>query len=164
MAEALEWMDQGKEWDEEADVGLDDIVRSLAIPVARDWQGYNIGGAERWTGGLDDTPKSLYRALFLFKPKAVDFSDMYKPFLFGVMSPCGRFSVSFELWKYEFTLRFWVREKSDVSGSRHGVICGAPSSDNGVACSSDEGTQWFEMVRKAVSTELDVYGGNSFRV
>lgn len=116
------------------DCELDESLQSFVQPMPEDWRGFACGGAADF-----DTSKALYRALFLFKPSNIDFSDMYKTHLFGVVSLDGRFAVWIELFKYELGLYFYCRDKSDIEGQSHFVQSGYPDSDNGIRCSSQEG-------------------------
>src|SRR3990167_3621736 len=82
---------------------LDKVFRSC-IEVG--WPKEGAKYASCGSANVEDTPRALYRLLFLCKPKQVDFSDMYKNCLFGFFSTDRRFFVSVELFKYEVGLYF----------------------------------------------------------
>lgn len=112
---------------------------------------------------LGDTPKALYRVLFLFKPDGVDFSEMYKTQLLIFSDPTETYVATFELFKYEAALYFAAR-KEQVEGSGSAVIAGMPGADNGVRMASPEGKRWCEMLQRVLEHEWMVYGGNDFIV
>ena len=109
------------------------------------------------------TPDALYRLLYLIRPVSVDFSDMYKSGLFLFRSVDKRFLVSVYLFKYELGLYFYC-PKEAMSDKSNIVIAGMPGSDNGMQCTDPDGIAFFEMVKKAVTQEWMVYGGNNFSV
>ena len=145
-------------WDEYEDAD----IRYFLMECFRKYEGptglYACGSAE-----LPDTPKSLYRALWLFGPKNVDFSDMYKTCVFKSVSPCKRFCFHFDLYKYEAGLYFYCHK--DVFESKNiGIVGGAPGTDNHWRCTDKVGNLWFEVAKMALEFEYEVYGGNDFSV
>jgi len=117
-------------------------------------------------GGYSPTAHSattLYRALWLFKPCEVDFSDMYKCPLFTVATRDRRFVISFEFFKYELGMYFYAY-RAAVGGSLHAFQCGVPGADNGTSCTDPEGKRFFEAVTKAIEKTHHVYYGNNFEV
>ncbi len=115
--------------------------------------------------GLPDTPKSLYRALYLFEPNDVDFSDMYKSKILNVVSPHGDYAARLYLFKYELSLYFYCRERLITkTKDDHGIRCNIPGADNSLACSGPVGNLWFEVLVAALNREWDVYCGNDFMV
>ena len=151
------------DWEEETDTFIEVLKR-----VAK-WHDYRNGQRPIATfscGGhkFDDTPKSLYRALYLFRPGEVDFLDMYKTgTLIHICSSCYRFCVSLELHKYEFAAYFECAEEFKI-GQPKMIQGGWASCDNGVKCNSDLGNKWFDTVVKALEYKLMVYSGNNFEV
>jgi hypothetical protein len=147
------------------DISLDDLFgECFAVLVmgenTKDLKGYRCVGFD-----IEDTPKALYRALYLGKPNKVDFSDMYKTgMLFGFRSPCGNFFATIELFKYEFGVYFYCKNKEDIGGQAHGVQGGWPSCDNGIYCKNPSGQLWFDVLKMALEYEHDVYSGNNFKV
>lgn len=113
----------------------------------------------------EDTAASLYRLLWLCKPKEpIDFSDMYKRrvLLFGSVD--RRFYVEAYLYKYELALYFYApKELCDTSGAS-GLIGGFPGADNGISCTDADGLAFFKMATDVLNTPHLVYGGNNFEV
>jgi hypothetical protein len=110
-----------------------------------------------------DTTTCLYRALFLFGPKVVDFSDMYKTSLFCIVSPDDRFLVQFYLYKFELGLYFFC-DKESLEDDGRMCIAGMPGVNNGLRCTDPAGQLFFEVVKQLVETEHEIYGGNNFSV
>jgi hypothetical protein len=129
----------------------------------------DCGSAGRWDGKIkiSDTPRGLYRLLYLVRPKKVDFSDMYKSEMFRFFSKDLRFMVIVYLFKYELSLYFYCRAdlvEDKQAGQAIRVIAGAPGSNNGLRCTNEEGRKFFEMVARAAKFKWMVYGGNDFEV
>ena len=150
-------------WENGTD-GADDLFRKLYR-----WHDYRDGPREVGTvdcGGhcFDDSPKTLYRALYLLRPSHVDFADMYKTgSLIDFVSPCNEFMISLQLFKYEFQAYFSCAE-NHARGQLHGVIGGWADADNGVSCGSELGNKWFDIAVRAIERRWDVYRGNNFMV
>lgn len=119
---------------------------------------YDAGSAE-----VKDTPKVLYRALWLLGPKGLDFDDMYKNLIFVFATPDNRFSVRVEFYKYEVGLYFCA-PKDCIAGSGRGVVCGFPGVDNGWKCSDELGRLFFEVSAGLLNSEHTIYAGNDFKV
>jgi hypothetical protein len=119
----------------------------------------NFGGHE-----FADTPRSLYRAFYLFEPEVADLSDMYKTgTLVDFCSPCGQFTCSFQLHKYAACVRFYCAQEY-IEGTPTLCQGGWADCDNGLRCSSEFGMRWFHLAVKALEREWDVYPGNNFVV
>jgi hypothetical protein len=154
---------------ERDDMGADpdDVFRecfkTIEMPIpndAEDLKGFACGSAS-----LDDTPRALYRLLYLAKPASVDFSDMYKSGgLFVLASPDRSFFASVETYKYELGLYFYAKDKSAIGGEGTGIIGGWPGADNRRHVSDPIGAKFFDVLLKAVNREWDVYSGNNFKV
>lgn len=117
-------------------------------------------------GGLKfvDTPRALYRILYLSKPHAVDFSDMYKSgSMIDLCSPDYRLCASFRLWKYEACIYFSAALEL-VTGQPSIVLGGWPWCDNGTKCCDALGQRWFWLLERALDREWSVYPGNNFTV
>lgn len=162
FSEGYDW---AAHWErDEFGAGPEDLFKSVYL-----WHDYRLGNREVPAvscGGhsFEDTPKSLYRALFLLKPSEIDFSDMYKTgTLIDVVSPCKQFVISLQLWKYELAMYFRCA-KEYAAGQRSGIVGGWADCDNGVKCSSELGNKWFDVAVKALEREWTVYGGNDFCV
>jgi len=164
----LEMMDESFDWEawEKGEDG--DSFRTVLKRIAK-WHDYREGNRPVGTtscGGyqFNDTPKSLYRALYLFSPAEVDFSDMYKTgTLIQICSPCYRFCASLELHKYEFAAYFGCATELAV-GRSEAIRGGCATADNGVKCNSDLGNKWFDLIVKVLEHKFMVYSGNSFEV
>ena len=137
------------------------------------WHDYRKGNRANKTVdcgsvGFEDTPKTLYRLLWLFQPDHVDFSDMYKTgTLLDFTDPEEKFVCSFQLYKYEAAIYFACPREfliDEQEGQALRISCGVPGADNGVRCSDPVGNLFFEVAIMALNFEHDVYGGNDFKV
>lgn len=160
LAEDFNW----EAHEESADTyeSLDDLFRAcckVGAPSEEDCKKFAACGSVR----IEDTPKALYRLLYLLRPAAVDFSDMYKTRLFSFSSSDGRFWVDVDLFKYEVGLYLYAPKES-VVGRGSGIIAGYPGADNGRNIGDEDGQRFFEMVKMATNFQWMVYGGNDFEV
>lgn len=113
---------------------------------------------------VENTPDALYRLLYLVQPKEpLDFSSMYKGFLFGFFSADKRFLVAVHFFKYEIGLYFYAPRET-IAGKGYGVVAGHPGADNGWRLVDEDGKAFFEMIVKAANHTWEVYPGNSFEV
>lgn len=113
---------------------------------------------------IKDTPESLYRVLFLFRPSAISFGDMYKTTLFTLVSPDYSLVAEIDLFKYELGVYFQA-SREHISGTRqHAVQGGAPGIDNGIAVQSETAKAWCSFLVELVQRKWMVYGGNDFEV
>jgi len=162
-----ELMSPDYDWEENntiEDVDLEDLFRECFL-VFTTKEVTGLKGFRCVGFSIEDTPKALYRALYLGKPSEVDFSDMYKTgMLFGFKSPCGYFFSTIELFKYEFGVYCYCKAREDIGGLAHGVQGGWPSCDNGTHCKNPVGQLWFGTLKLALEYEHDVYPGNDFKV
>lgn len=111
-----------------------------------------------------DTPRALYRLLFLAQPTQVDFSDMYKSeSLFALTSPDHRFVADPQFYKYALMLSFSA-QKDFVTGRPHTVQGGMPGIDNGIRSGSPVLTEWCDLLKVCLDHAWLVYGGNEFEV
>lgn len=136
------------------------------------WHDYRKGNRTNKTvdcgsAGFEDTPKALYRLLWLFQPDHVDFSDMYKTgTLLDFTDPDELFLCSFQLYKYEAALYFGCPREFLIDkqeGQALQIRCGVPGADDR-RCSDPLGNLFFEVATMALNFEHDVYGGNDFKV
>lgn len=153
---------------DELDRGIDDIFRQCYR-----WHDYRQGNRLKPTHGcgsvkFTDTPKALYRILYLVKPSFVDFSDMYKTgTLIDLTDPEQRFLCSFQLCKYEASMWFSCPKEflvDDQEGQGFRISCGVPGVDDGTRCSDPLGNLFFEVATMALNFQHMVYGGNDFSV
>lgn len=123
-----------------------------------------VGTAECGSVAIKDTPRGLYRLLYLTGPKALDFDDMYKTGgLICLCSPDYQFVASAELWKYELALRF-DSTRENIEGRLSAIQCGVPGSNNGVRVASPLLKQWCDTLSLCLKTKWNVYYGNNFVV
>ena len=145
------------------DICLDDLFRecfSVFTVLGSDKKGFSCTGFD-----VKDTPKALYRALYLGLPDKVDFSDMYKSgTLFGFESKCENFFSAIVLYKYEINVYNYCKNREDIGGQPHCIQGGWASCDNGIYCISNVGKLWFEVLKIALETEWEIYSGNHFEV
>ncbi len=113
---------------------------------------------------LKNTPKALYRAMFLFQPARVSFKgEMYKGTLMTLVSPGYELVASVEFFKYELAIYFSAA-KEHVEGRPSDIVCGIPGFDNGVRCKGEVAPAWFGLITELLDREWCVYGGNDFCV
>lgn len=131
---------------------------------------YNLGNRKVGTvpcGSfeIEDTPKSLYRLLFLARPESVKFSTMYKSeSLFALTSPDGEFVADIQFYKYELGVYLSAEPKHVDQSKRSGIIGGMPGCDNGEKIQTPELKAWADLLKKCLSSKWLVYGGNDFEV
>lgn len=123
-----------------------------------------VGTTECGSVSIKDTPRGLYRLLYLSRPKGLDFDDMYKTGgLICLCSPDYQFVAEAELWKYALALRF-LSTSEHITGRRSSVQCGVPGVGNGIEASSPLLKQWCDTLVLCLRTRWDVYPGNNFTV
>jgi len=112
----------------------------------------------------EDTPKGLYRLLYLLEPEAVDFSSMYRGQLFAFASADDRFLVKVFLFEYELGLYFLAPEETIDRSEAACVPAAWPGADNRIRCTDPAGVAFFDVVRKMVEREYEVYPVGDFKV
>jgi hypothetical protein len=122
-----------------------------------------IGTRDCGSVKLADTPKSLYRCMFLFRPERVSFQAMHKRGLLTLVSPDYKLVASIEFFKYELGLYFSATPEH-TTGRGSTVINGGPGADNGVQPHGDVAVAWFGLLRELLDREWEIYGGNNFVV
>ncbi len=158
--EQFDW----EQWYKTNGASPDEVFRRVAK-----WHDYRKGNRPVGTGPcggheFEDTPKALYRALYLLRPETLDLSDMYKTgTLIDFCSPCYRFECSFQLFKYEACVYFGCAQEF-AEGRLSGVQGGWASCNNGVTCNSELGKKWFDVMVKSLERPWAVYPGNDFKV
>ena len=114
---------------------------------------------------VEDTPKALYRLLFLLQAKEpYEFRQMYKGCFASFFSADKRFLVAVHFFKYEIGLYFYCPKEAWKAEHGGVVVAGWPGADNGWHCTDEDGLAFFAMVTKAVNSVWDVYPGNDFKV
>ena len=122
-----------------------------------------VGTYECGSVRLESTTNSLYRALFLFKPKRVSFTSMYKDTLLVLASPDYNLVASLEFFKYELAIYFSA-SKENVAGRGSNIISGLPGAHNGVTYKGEVPAAWFGLLTDLLNHKWMVYGGNDFEV
>ncbi len=153
--------------DPEREYDLREFLKHSGIVRIHDYQTMGarpVGTYDCGSTRLKDTPKSLYRAMFLFEPERVSFKgEMYKGSLLTLVSPGYQLVASLEFYKYELAIYFSAT-KEHVEGRGSNIVCGLPGSDNGVRFKGEIAQAWFGLITGLLDREWDVYGGNNFAV
>jgi hypothetical protein len=135
------------------------LVHDYETKGARPIGTYGCGSVK-----MENTPASLYRALFLFAPERVSFKDMYKNSFLTLVSADYSLVASIEFFKYELAIYFSAT-REHISGTRgSSIIAGAPGSDNGIWYQGAAAEAWFGLLTKLLQRKWMVYGGNDFEV
>ena len=150
-----------KHWEKDGADSIEDefrnCVKLAAPPVEGDY--HDCGSCKP-----SDTPKGLYRLLYLLAPKAVDFSSMYRGKLFSFLSTDERFLVKVFLFEYELGLYFLAPDETIDKNEAVCVPAAWPGADNRIRCTDPVGVAFFEMVKRIVEHEYDVYPIGDFKV
>lgn len=114
---------------------------------------------------FEDTPKSLYRFLYLWEPKDIDFSDMYKSRV-AVIRIHKKGVVRLALYKYELAAYLFVTPDQIRQRREHDIeiSCGVPGFENEALIEDSEVYKEFQIFRGLLEMEHDVYPGNDFVV
>ena len=111
-----------------------------------------------------DTPRGMYRLCYLLEPKAVDFSNMYRGDLFSFVSVDERFMVKVSLYEYELGLYFLAQEELIDKSEEVCVPSAWPGADNKIRLIDPVGIDFFEMIKKIVEYQFEVYPVGDFKV
>ena len=122
-----------------------------------------IGTIDCGSVRLADTPRALYRAMFLFEPEGLSFKSMYKGELLCLVSPDYNLVATLEFFKFELAVYFSASQ-DQIEGKGSRVVSGLPGSDNGIRFKGAITKSWFQLVQTLLDREWDVYGGNHFTV
>ena len=113
-----------------------------------------VGTLACGSAAVDDTPKALYRLLYLLEPRSVDFSEMYKSDgVIEIHSPDYQFCAAVQFYEYKLGLYFHCAVEH-----RGGM------SECVQDCISELGQRWYEVLVECLNHELSVYPGNDFVV
>lgn len=126
---------------------------------------------------FSDTPKCLYRFLYLWEPPVLDFSDMYKSTI-AVIDLNGAAVAKLAFFKYELAAYFYVPEGDIIVKPVRAIAtpAGPLFISSGIPGIEDddeyrpqlvEGSKAEEEIQAFITLlkmELDVYPGNNFRV
>lgn len=111
-----------------------------------------------------DTPRALYRLLFLVQPPHVDFSSMYKSeALFALCSPDYHFVAHPQFFKYKLAMYFSASAEH-VEGRKKAIQSGMPGYDNGMRAKTPELRAWCALLQRCLERTWAVYPGNNFEV
>lgn len=142
-----------------------ELVPSLYLIHDYDTQGNRLVGTYPCGSvRLTDTPASLYRALFLFRPERASFKDMYKNAFLTLVSPDYHLVATLEFFKYEMAIYFEASREYVSGTSQSPIISGLPGSDNGIQYNGEYPEAWFGLLRELLTRKWMVYGGNDFEV
>ena len=113
---------------------------------------------------VEDTPRGMYRLFYLLEPKGISFSNMYRGELFSFVSADERYLVKVSLFEYELGLYFLAQE--DLIDKSEGVCVPSawPGADNKVRLIDPVGIDFFEMIKKIVEQQFEVYPVGEFKV
>ena len=132
-------------------------------PIIKDTKGQQL--LHVTSIAFKNTPKSLYRFLYLWEPKNIDFSDMYKSGL-AIIRIHKKGVVILSLYKYELVARLFVTSDEIKPRKRYGIEIksGVPGVDNeGLKADSEVGKE-FKIFKGLLEMKHDVYPGNEFKV
>ena len=129
---------------------------------------------KKWKGWIsvkstrfENTPKSLYRFLYIWEPEEINFSDMYKSTL-SLIDLDGKAMVALVLFKYELAAYLHV-PPSDVVPKVEveyeiEISCGIPGVDEEKLVEKSTANELFDEFINLLEREHDVYPGNNFKV
>ena len=153
--------DWEKHWENDDAESIEEEFRKCVRVVVPNVTGnYHDCGSYK----MGDTPKSLYRLLYLLEPEAVDFSSMYRGEVFALVSTDERFLIKVSLFEYELGLYFLAPEETIDRSEAACVPAAWPGADNRIRCTDPIGIDFFDMVRKIVEHVYDVYPVGDFKV
>ena len=148
-------------WDKDDAEGIEDEFRKCVKVITPEEGGdYHDCGSYK----AEDTPKELYRLAYLLEPDAVDFSNMYRGQLFAFASVDERFLVKVSFFEYELGLYFQAPGETIDRSEAVCVPAAWPGADNRIRCTDPTGIAFFDMVRKIIEHEYDVYPVGDFKV
>ena len=129
----------------------------------------DVKGKGHWVSvrskALSDTPKCLYRFLYIWEPKKIDFSDMYKSSI-ALIDLEEKAIVKLALFKYELAAYLYVPPEDVLPREVHAIeiSCGIPGVDEEELTKESKANEVFQDFIDLLEQEHDVYPGNFFRV
>lgn len=113
-----------------------------------------------------DTPKSLYRFLYIWEPKQVDFSDMYKCTFAIIDLGIGIGIMYLNLFQCELAAYYYVPPSELKPRPVYAIeiSSGIPGTEDVEFIEGSKVIEEFEAVITLLEQEHDVYPGNNFRV
>ena len=152
--------DWDKHWEKDDAEGIEGLFRKC-VKLATSTEGdYHDCGSYKAEG----TPRGMYRLFYLLEPEAVDFSSMYRGDLFSFVSADERFLVRVSLFEYELGLYFLAPEELIDKSDAACVPSAWPGADNRIRLTDPVGIDFFEMVKRIVEHEFEVYPVGEFKV
>jgi len=153
--------DWDKHWEkQDAETLEEEFRKCVKLVSSHKGKDYHDCGSYK----VEDTPRGMYRLFYLLEPKAIDFTNMYRGELFSFVSADERFLVKVSLFEYELALYFLAQE--DLIDKSEGVCVPSawPGADNKVRVIDPVGIDFFEMMKKIVEYEFEVYAVGEFKV
>ncbi len=152
--------DWDKHWKKDDAEGIEGLFRKC-VKLATSTEGdYHDCGSYK----AEDTPRGMYRLFYLLEPETVDFSSMYRGDLFSFVSADERFLVRTSLFEYELGLYFLAPEELIDKSDAACVPSAWPGADNRIRLTDPVGIDFFEMVKRIVEHEFEVYSVGEFKV
>jgi hypothetical protein len=153
--------DWDKHWEKhEAETIEEGVKKCVKLMNSDKGKDYHDCGSYK----AEDTPKGIYRLCYLLEPKGVDFSSMYRGELFSFVSADERFMVKVSLFEYELALYFLALEELIDKSEGVCVPSAWPGADNKIRLIDPVGIDFFEMIKKIVEHEFEVYPVGDFKV
>ena len=150
-----------KHWEKQEAETLEEVFKKCVKRVSSDKaKNYHDCGSYK----VEDTPRGMYRLFYLLEPKKVDFTNMYRGELFSFVSTDERFLVKVSLFEYELALYFLAQEGLVDNSEEVCVPSAWPGADNKVRLIDPLGVDFFEMIKKVVEHQLEVYPVGEFKV
>ena len=153
--------DWEKHWErQEAETIQEEFKKCVKLVSSNKGKNYSDCGSYK----VEDTPRGMYRLFYLLEPRGVDFGNMYRGELFSFVSADERFLVKVCLFEYELGLYFLAQEELIDKSEGVCVPSAWPGADNKVRLIDPVGLDFFEMIKKIVEHELEVYAVGEFKV
>ena len=150
-----------KHWEKQEAETLEEVFKKCVKLVSSDKaKNYHDWGSYK----VEDTPRGMYRLFYLLAPKGVDFTNMYRGELFSFVSTDERFLVKVSLFEYELALYFLAQEGLVDNSEEVCVPSAWPGANNKVRLTDALGVDFFEMIKKVVEHQLEVYPVGEFKV
>jgi hypothetical protein len=114
---------------------------------------------------FSNTPKSLYRFLYIWQPENINFSHMYKSVV-AYVDLNGTGVAVMEFYKYQFAVYFYVPER-EIKPQSMGMIsvnCGVPGTEHNQFVEGSQAKLEFDRFVAILEAKHDVYTGNNFVV
>ena len=165
IKKVLEMLSPDFDWDEhwekqDAETVQEEFKKCVKLMSSNKEKNYHDCGSYK----AEDTPRGIYRLFYLLEPKGVDFTNMYRGELFSFVSADERFLVKVSLFEYELGLYFLALENLIDKSEGVCVPSAWPGADNKIRLIDPVGIDFFEMIKKVVEHEFEVYPLGGFKV